>query len=286
MNRRKSIETLVVSGLGLSVLDQIDGCAEQSNSTEGSINHSACRWCYTSIPLEQFAEHCKDLQIGSIELLNPNEWDTVINKGLTCAISNGSPLGITKGFNDPNLHSQLQLDYMPIIASAANKGIKQIICFSGNRNGLTDEIGMDNCARGLESIVKEAERQGITIVMELLNSKIDHHDYMCDHTAWGVQLVEMIGSPNFKLLYDIYHMQIMEGDVIRTITDNKNYISHFHTGGVPGRNEIDETQELNYKAIVNAIQETGFTGFIAQEFIPTRTDVLSSLKQGVEICTV
>jgi len=178
VNRRKSIETLVVSGLGLSVLDQIDGCAEPSNSTEGSINHSACRWCYTSIPLEQFAEHCKDLQIGSIELLNPNEWDTVINKGLTCAISNGSPLGITKGFNDPNLHSQLQQDYMPIIASAANKGIKQIICFSGNRNGLTDEIGMDNCARGLESIVKEAERQGITIVMELLNSKIDHHDYM------------------------------------------------------------------------------------------------------------
>ncbi len=286
MNRRKSIEALIASGLGLGVLDQLDGCSELPNAIESTINHSVCKWCYSDIPLEQFAEHCKDLQIGSIELLNPDEWDTVLNKGLTCAISNGSPLGITKGFNDPKLHSQLKQDYMPIIARAADKGIKQIICFSGNRNGLADDIGLDNCARGLESIVKEAERQGITIVMELLNSKIDHHDYMCDHTTWGVQLVEKLASPNFKLLYDIYHMQIMEGDVIRTISDHKNYISHFHTGGVPGRNEIDDTQELNYKAVVNAIQETGFTGFIAQEFIPTRTDVLSSLKQGVEICTV
>jgi len=255
LNRRKSIETLVASGLGLGVLDQLESCSELPHTIESTINHSVCRWCYADIPLEQFAEHCKDLQIGSIELLNPDEWDTVLNKGLTCAISNGSPLGITQGFNDPKLHSQLNQDYMPIIASAADKGIEQIICFSGNRNGLSDEIGLDNCAKGLESIVKEAERQGLA-------------------------------NPNFKLLYDIYHMQIMEGDVIRTITDHKNYISHFHTGGVPGRNEIDDTQELNYKAIVNAIQETGFTGFIAQEFIPTRTDVLSSLKQGVEICTV
>lgn len=287
MNRRKTIETLVLSGLGLSAMDRLDGCVEPTPIVSNSpIKHSVCKWCYSGIPLEQFAEHCQDLHIQSIELLNPNEWDTVLNKGLSCAISNGSPLGITQGFNNPDLHGQLKKDYMPIIASAADKGIQQIICFSGNRNGLSDDIGMDNCAVGLEAIVKEAERQGITIVMELLNSKIDHQDYMCDHTEWGVRLVEKIGSPNFKLLYDIYHMQIMEGDVIRTLTENQDYISHFHTGGVPGRNEIDETQELNYKAIVNAIQETGFTGFIAQEFIPTRTDVLSSLKQGVEICTL
>lgn len=286
MNRRKSIETLIVSGLGLGVVDGLDSCNDYTPVNDSAIMHSVCKWCYADIPLEQFAEHCQDLQIDSIELLNPDEWDTVLNKGLTCAISNGSPLGITKGFNDPALHDQLKSDYMPIIANAADKGIQQIIAFSGNRNGLSDDIGLDNCAAGLESIVKEAERQGITIVMELLNSKVDHHDYMCDHSDWGVRLVEKLGSPNFKLLYDIYHMQIMEGDVIRTITEHQDYISHFHTGGVPGRNEIDETQELNYKAIVHAIQETGFAGFIAQEFIPTRTDVLSSLKQGVEICTL
>ena len=262
MNRRKSIETLIVSGLGLGVVDGLDSCNDYTPVNDSAIMHSVCKWCYADIPLEQFAEHCQDLQIDSIELLNPDEWDTVLNKGLTCAISNGSPLGITKGFNDPALHDQLKSDYMPIIANAADKGIQQIIAFSGNRNGLSDDIGLDNCAAGLESIVKEAERQGITIVMELLNSKVDHHDYMCDHSDWGVRLVEKLGSPNFKLLYDIYHMQIMEGDVIRTITEHQDYISHFHTGGVPGRNEIDETQELNYKAIVHAIQETGFAGFI------------------------
>jgi len=276
----------MVSGIGLGVLEKFEACEEVSSSSDQVVNHSVCKWCYPNIPLEEFAERCKDLGITSIELLNPNEWDVVINKGLTCAISNGSPLGITKGFNDPQFHQQLRQDYMSILTGAADRGLKQVICFSGNRNALSDTDGMENCAIGLDPIVKEAEKLGITIVMELLNSKVDHKDYMCDHTSWGAGLVEKLGSPNFKLLYDIYHMQIMEGDVIRTIRDNQNYISHYHTGGVPGRNEIDETQELNYKAIINAIYDTGFDGYVAQEFIPTRSDAMSSLKQGVDICTI
>jgi hydroxypyruvate isomerase len=161
-----------------------------------------------------------------------------------------------------------------------------VICFSGNANGLSSQQGLENCARGLEPVLKVAQQYNITVTMELLNSKVDHKDYQCDHTAWGVALCEKLGSPNFKLLYDIYHMQIMEGDVIATIRKNKQYIGHYHTGGVPGRNEIDETQELNYPAIMRAIVDTGFTGFVGQEFMPKRADKLASLKQGVTICDV
>ncbi|MEL6986685.1 MAG: TIM barrel protein [Bacteroidota bacterium] len=253
---------------------------------KGNINHSACRWCYSKIPLEELVESAKAIGLKSIELLNPDEWDIALNKGLTCAVSNGSPLGITKGWNDPSLHEQLTKDLSAIIPLAAEKGIPQVIVFAGNRNGMDDQVGLENCAKGLEPIVKLAEKHGVGIVMELLNSKIDHADYMCDHTAWGVDLAKKIGSSNFKLLYDIYHMQIMEGDVIRTIKENIDYISHFHTGGVPGRKEINQTQELFYPAIMKAIKETGFKGFVAQEFIPTRMNPLTSLKEGVKTCDV
>ncbi|MEL6122324.1 MAG: TIM barrel protein, partial [Bacteroidota bacterium] len=182
--------------------------------------------------------------------------------------------------------ARLRQEILEILPKAADRGIPQIIVFSGNRNGMDDMIGLENCAVGLEPVVKAAEKAGVQITMELLNSKIDHKDYMCDHTAWGAQLAEKIGSPNFKLLYDIYHMQIMEGDVIRTIQTYHEYIGHYHTGGVPGRNEIDETQELYYPAIIKAIQETGFKGYIAQEFIPRRDDKLASLQQGIDICNV
>ena len=252
----------------------------------GSINHSVCRWCYGRVPLEEFADRCKDMGIHSIELLNPNEWDVVFSRGLKCAIANGSSLGIVRGFNDPNNHKQLYSDLKDIIPAAAEKGIPNVITFSGNRMGMPDDVGMDYCAKGLEPVVKLAEKHDIMIIMELLNSKVDHMDYMCDHTAWGTALVEKVGSPNFKLLYDIYHMQIMEGDVIRTIRDNHQYIAHYHTGGVPGRNEIDETQELYYPAIMKAIHETGYTGYVAQEFIPARKDVFKSLEQGITICDI
>jgi hydroxypyruvate isomerase len=165
-------------------------------------------------------------------------------------------------------------------------GLDNIICFSGNRDGMSDEEGMKNCATGLKRILPLAEKNGVTITMELLNSAINHKDYMCDKTAWGVGLCDMIGSDRVKLLYDIFHMQIMEGNVIKRIRDNHEYFSHYHTGGVPGRNEIDDTQELNYPAIIRAIEETGYTAYLGQEFIPKREDKLASLKQGVEICTV
>ena len=236
--------------------------------------------------MEEFLDAAKTIGLKGIDLLGPDEWQLAIDKGMTCSISTGDKFGITKGFNDPELHEALYKNYENLIQRAADSGIKNIICFSGNRNGLSDEQGMINCAKGLDPIVKLAEKHGVFIVMELLNSKVNHPDYQCDHTPWGAALCEMVGSEHFKLLYDIYHMQIMEGDVIATIKKYHQYINHYHTGGVPGRNEIDETQELYYPAIMKAILETGFEGFVAQEFVPSWDDPLKALAKGVEICDV
>ena len=292
MKRRNLIKATALAGTSLAL-----GCNSPKELSQNAIfdsniglknkvNHSACRWCYNDIPLEQLCESAQELGLKSIELLEPKEWDIAIKYGLTCAISNGSPLHITKGFNDYKYHDQLYTEYEELIPKAADKGINQIIIFSGNRNGLDDKQGLENCAVGLDKLVRIAERYNVKLVMELLNSKVDHVDYMCDRTSWGVALAEKLGSEGFSLLYDIYHMQIMEGDVIRTIRENHKYISHYHTGGVPGRNEINETQELNYKAILRSIVATGYTGFVAQEFIPTRQDPIESLKEGVMICDV
>ena len=245
-----------------------------------------CRWCYSGIPLEELCQASKNIGLTSIELTGPEEWPVLKKYGLTSAMPNGAGMGIEKGFNDPKYHDELVASYQAIIPKAANAGLNQIICFSGNRNGLDDEKGIENCAVGLKRLMPIAEKHKVTIVMELLNSKVNHKDYQCDKTPWGAALCDKVGSENFKLLYDIYHMQIMEGDVIATIRKYNPYISHYHTGGVPGRNEIDETQELNYPAIMKAILETGFKGYVAQEFIPKRPDKIASLKQGVEICDV
>jgi len=254
---------------------------------KGNVNHSVCKWCYSKTPLEALAEACQEMGIKSIEILSEPEWRPLIkDHGLQCAIANGSPLGIENGFNEPNNHEQLLKDLTDIIPKAAELGIPQVITFSGSRRGMDDLVGMDNCARGLEPVVKLAEQHGINIVMELLNSKVDHKDYMGDRTDWGIGLVEKLNSPNFKLLYDIYHMQVMEGDVIATIKKHHKYIGHYHTGGVPGRNEINDTQELYYPAIIKAILETGFKGYLAQEFIPTRANPLESLQEGIHICDV
>jgi len=285
MKRRELIKTGILAPIAVSAgLSSCNASTPMNNLS--SVKHSACRWCYNDMPLELLCEKAKDLGLQSIELLNPEEWGIAQKKGLNCAISNGSKLGITQGFNDPNLHAQLFEDYKSLIEKADASGIDKIICFSGNRNGISDELGLENCAKGLDAVVKLAEQYNISIVMELLNSKIDHADYQCDKTPWGVALAEKIGSPSFSLLYDIYHMQIMEGDVIRTIQDNAKYISHFHTGGVPGRNEIDETQELNYRAIIDAIMATGYQGYIAQEFIPKSGKPMESLKKAIDICSI
>lgn len=261
--------------------------SQRPTKNKQTFKHSVCRWPYSGKSLEKLCEFAVSIGIESIELINPEDFETVKSYGLTCAMVNQVPISLTDGFNDPSLHEQLYKDYEALFPKVAEAGFTNVICFSGNRReGLSEEQGIENCATGLDAVVKKAKEYGLNVVMELLNSKVDHKGYQCDHTAWGVALCEKLGLDNFKLLYDIYHMQIMEGDVIRTIRDNIDYIAHFHTGGVPGRNEIDDTQELNYKAIMEAISDLDFKGFVAQEFIPARKDVFASLKQGVDICSV
>jgi hydroxypyruvate isomerase len=253
---------------------------------KGKINHSVCRWCYDKIAFEDLCKASKQMGLMSVELTGPDEWPILKKYGLTSAMPWGAGMGIEKGFNDPKYHDELVKSFEEIFPKLANAGLNKVICFSGNRNGMDDEQGIKNCAIGLKRLMKSAEKYKVTMVMELLNSKVDHKGYMCDHTAWGVEMCKAVGSENIKLLYDIYHMQIMEGDVIRTIKESHPYIAHYHTGGVPGRNEIDETQELYYPAIMKAIVDTGYKGFVGQEFIPKREDKLASLKQGVQICDV
>jgi hydroxypyruvate isomerase len=252
----------------------------------GKINHSVCKWCYSKIPLEEFAQECQKIGLKSIELLGPAEWPILKKYGLTCALPNGAGMGIEKGFNDPANHDALVASYEELFPKLKEAGLTTVICFSGNRRGMSDYDGMRNCAIGLKRLMASAEKYNVTMIMELLNSKVNHKDYMCDRTEWGAGLCEMVGSEKFKLLYDIYHMQIMEGDVIATIKKYHKYIGHYHTGGVPGRNEIDESQELFYPAIMKAIVDTGFQGYVAQEFIPKRPDAIASLRQGVLICDV
>jgi hydroxypyruvate isomerase len=288
LTRKQALKTMAAGAMGSLSLPAFSKSLENMNLTsmKGNINHSVCQWCYSSIPLEELTRAAKGMGISSIDLLTADQWPVVIKQGLTCAMGYGNSAGLTKGFNDASLHAQFLKEYTIAIPKAAEAGIKNLICFSGNRNGLTDAQGIENCARGLEPVVKLAEKYKITISMELLNSKVDHKDYQCDHTEWGVQLCEKLGSPNFKLLYDIYHMQIMEGDVIATIRKYKDYISHYHTGGVPGRHEIDESQELYYPAIMKAIAETGFKGHVAQEFIPSKADPLASLNAAIKLCDI
>ena len=199
---------------------------------------------------------------------------------------NGAEISLSKGWNDKQYHSTLIKNYTEHIDLVANAGFRNLFTASGNRNGMDDETGLKNCVEGIKQVIGQAEKRGVVIQMELLNSKVDHKDYMCDRTQWGVELCKRIGSPNFKLLYDIYHMQIDEGDVIRTIRDYNTYIGHYHTAGVPGRHEIDETQELYYPAIMKAILATGFNDYVAQEFIPLAADKLESLRKAVMICDV
>ncbi|MCH4823674.1 TIM barrel protein [Gramella lutea] len=268
---------------GTSVLIANTG---KDSDLSGKINHSVCRWCYNEIPLDEFAAACAEMGIKAIDLLKPSEWDIVEKHGLVCSMATDDFANITEGFNDPENHEKLQSAYKGLIKKASDHKIKNVICFSGNRNGMDDETGIKNCVKGLNPLLEYASKLKVNLVMELLNSKVDHKDYMCDHTDWGVKLVKRLNKPNFKLLYDVYHMQIMEGDVIRTIQENHQYINHYHTAGVPGRNEINDSQELNYPAIVKAIYNTGFTGYLAQEFIPTYPDKIAALREGVEICDI
>jgi hydroxypyruvate isomerase len=259
--------------------------ADEPHTPKGRIKQSICRWCYVPgrMSLQKLAAGARKIGYQSIELLLPDEVKVVKAHGLTCAML-GRP-SIPDGLNRTENHDRIEKELRGHIEFAAAEDIPNVICMAGNRRGMDDDDGLRNCAAGLKRVLGLAEEKKVTVCMEGLNSRVDHKDHMYDRTAWGVRLCKMVGSPRFKLLYDIYHMQIMEGDVIRTVRDCKEYIAHFHTGGNPGRHEIDETQELNYPAIVRAILETGYEGFLGQEFIPTR-DPFESLTQGFRICDV
>ena len=295
ISRRAYLGRSLGSVVGVSgVVAMLQGQAWAQASGAGKVRHSVCKWCYKDTSLEVMCEAAKEIGLESIELLDPPDFATLKKHGLHCAMVSfptaegpeGKKIGsIPHGFNRVEHHDLLVSVYEPLMKVSAEAGFKNVICFSGNRDGMDEETGLQNCVKGLQRLMPLAEKLGVTLTMELLNSKVNHKDYMCDHSAWGVELCKRLGSERFKLLYDIYHMQIMEGDVIATIQANHAFFSHYHTGGVPGRAEIDETQELNYAAIVKAINGTGYTGFLGQEFIPKREDKLASLKQAVGICS-
>ena len=286
--RRTALKQIAGSAALLGTASPFTHKFMQPAHSATEVNHSVCKWCYGDIPLDTFCQEAKKMGISSIELLGPEEWPVVKKYGLTCALAMywEDGFGIEKCWNRTEHHDALVALYEKSIPMTAEAGLKQIITFSGNRGGMDDKTGLKNCAAGLKRIMPLAEQHDVLVVMELLNSKVDHPDYMCDHTEWGVALCDEIGSDHFKLLYDIYHMQIMEGDVIRTIQQYHPYISHYHTGGVPGRAEIDTSQELYYPAIMRAILETGYTGYVAQEFVPKHDDALASLRDSIEICSV
>lgn len=288
MNRRNMIGKVAGAAVvtAATPLNSVfTGNSDLSAPLKGNIHHSVSRWCYDDIPLEDFARACKEMGIESIELLGEKDWATVSKAGLKCAVGYATDYGIPKGFNRIENHDKLISDFEAMIPKAAAAGVPNLICFSGNSEGQSEHDGLLNCAKGLRKLIPTAEKYGVTIIIELLNS-IGHKDYQCNKTSWGAVLCEMVASERLKLLYDIYHMQIMEGNVIETITKYSQYIGHIHTGGVPGRNEIDETQELNYPAIMKALLKTGYKGFVGQEFVPLQKNKLESLKKCILICDV
>jgi hydroxypyruvate isomerase len=253
---------------------------------KNNIKQSVCRWCYQNLTLDELCVAAKEMGLKGIDLVGPKDWPTLKKHGLDSPMCNGAEINLTDGFNDPRFHAQLQKQYAEMIPLVGQAGYTNLICFSGSRRGMSDETGWANCVQGLTPLLELAAKHKVVLVMELLNSKIDHKDYQCDRTSWGVTLAKKLGSEHFKLLFDIYHMQIDEGDIIRNITDFHPYLAHYHTAGVPGRHELDDQQELNYPAIMRAIKATGFTGYVAQEFIPRQADKLASLRQAVQLCDV
>ncbi len=292
LNRRFAIKSILtgsaaIAGSGLlSSYKEDDSFMKKNTSLKGNINHSVCRWCFSKLSVEELCAEAVKIGIKGIDLVGPKDWPVLKKYNLQSTMCNGAEINLVDGFNDLKFHDQLIKQYSEMIPLVAKAGYKNLICFSGNRRGLDDETGLQNCTVGLKKLMPLAEKHKVILVMELLNSKINHKDYQCDKTPWGAELVKRVGSESFKLLYDIYHMQIDEGDVINTIKTYHPYIAHYHTAGVPGRNEIDETQELYYPAIMKAILDTGFKGSVAQEFIPKQADKINSLKKAIEICDI
>ena len=286
MNRRTFWSYSIGAGLLLASCFTFGGRQKnRSKKLKGNINHSVSRWCFGDIPLESFLIQLKEFGIQAIDLVGPDDWYLLQKHQIDCSMCNGAELSLTEGWNDPQYHDELIERYLEMIPKVAENGYKNLICFSGNRRDIDDETGLKNCIEGLSKIIPTAEKHGVVIQMELFNQQ-DHPDYMCDSSDWGVALCKAIGSDHFKLLYDIYHMQIQEGNIIDTIRKQHQYFGHYHTAGVPGRAEIDHTQELNYTAIAKAIHETGFDGYLAQEFVPKAEDKMTSLQEAILICDV
>ncbi len=290
MNRRNAIKNgLLATGAMMTVVPlQSKDDNIQIKKLKGNVRHSVCQWTYDYLSIEELCKLGVHLGLQAIDLVGPTHWSVLKKYNLDSSMCNGAEIGLTKGWNDTQYHSQLVQNYTKHIDLVADAGYKNLICFSGNRNGIDDETGLNNCVKGLKKILSHAESRGVVIQMELLNSKVDHKDYMADNTAWGVELCKRLGSPNFKLLYDIYHMQVDEGNIIATIQKYNNYIGHYHTAGVPGRGYIDNHQELNYPAIINAIMDTGYKGYVAHEFIPSGTnkEKEKQLKKTIQICDI
>ena len=252
---------------------------------KGNIRQSVSRWCYQSAPLDKLCAYAAQIGLKGIDLLEVADWEVPRRYGLICTMGYAGGGEIKSALNHTENHGQIEQNCRKNIPLAAKAGVPNVITFSGNRDGASDEEGAKNTVAGLNRLKKIAEDYGVTICMELLNSKIDHHNYMCDHTAWGVRVVQEVNSPRVKLLYDIYHMQIMEGDLIRTIQKNIDWLGHFHTGGVPGRHELDGTQEVQWDGVMRAIAATNFRGYVAHEFVPSH-DAFTSLRQAVDLCDV
>ena len=292
-SRRQALKNIATGALSAGAFSSLSSFTTSENqpspALKNNINHSACHWCYGTIPLDKFAPAAKKIGLVGVDLVGPAGWDTLKKNDLISTMCNGAEINLVDGWNDKKFHAKLIQNYTDMIPKVAAAGWKNLICFSGSRRGIDDETGWKNCTEGLKQIMEQAEKHNVMIIMELLNSKVDHKDYQCDKTSWGVELAKRVGSPNFKLLYDIYHMQIDEGDVIRTIRNNYQYLGHFHTGGVPGRKEIDETQEFYYPALMKAIVDLGYKGYVAQEFIPTSKEhdkQLAALTNAVRISDV
>ncbi len=282
LSRRALLKSSIV-GATASVLPALS--ALDTAPRNGRIHQSVCQWCYPHIPLDQLAEYAAKIGLRGVDLLQPDEYEIPRRYGIVCTMGYAGGGDIGKALNCTENHAAIEQAFRANIPRAAKAGVPNVITFSGNRAGRSDEEGARNTIIGLNRVKKIAENHGVTICLELLNSKHDHHDYMCDHTTWGMRVVQEVNSSNVKLLYDIYHMQIMEGDLIATIRGNVQWIGHFHTGGVPGRHELDGSQEVQWDGVMRAIADSGFKGYVAHEFVPTG-DPLESLRKAVELCDV
>lgn len=289
--RRTVIKSIFASSVTLATAGVLPACNERESKKpvlemKNNINHSVCRWTYGDLPLAELCTTIKEIGFAAIDLVGPEEWHVLKQQGVTCSMCNGAEISLEEGWNNKTHHATLIKNYSEHIPLVAKAGYRNLICFSGNRNGMSEEEGLNNAVEGLRKIMPLAEQHGVVLQLELFNSKVNHPDYMADSSVWGVELCKRLGSENFKLLYDIYHMQIMEGDLIRTIQQDHRYFGHYHTAGVPGRHEIDETQEVYYPAVMRAILNTGYQGYVAQEFIPVQEDKVAALREAIRICDV